>query len=101
MHFRIGAYKTPQHISFHPIQTIDYYKKAIEYIARHNDKPLNILYFCEEEDIIEVNAMIKKLKLKNTNFKFERGGIHLQDWGQMLLMSCCEHHIIANSTFSW
>ena len=101
MHFRIGDYKTPQHSSFHPIQTIDYYEKAIEYIGKHNDKPLNILYFCEEEDIVEVNAMIKKLKSKHTNFKFERGGAQLQDWEQMLLMSCCEHHIIANSSFSW
>ena len=25
----------------------------------------------------------------------------LRDWEEMLFMSCCQHHIIANSTFSF
>ena len=25
----------------------------------------------------------------------------LSDWEEMLLMSCCDHHVIANSSFSW
>jgi hypothetical protein len=33
--------------------------------------------------------------------KFIRVNPHLDDWEQMLLMSLCEHNIIANSTFSW
>ena len=101
LHFRIGDYKTPQHSHFHPIQTIDYYKNAITYIRERNDMPLNILYFCEEEDIDEVENMISKLNDEFSECSFERGGKHLEDWQQMLMMSCCEHHIIANSSFSW
>ena len=101
LHFRIGDYKTPQHSHFHPIQTIDYYEKAIKYITDHVDKPVNIMYFCEDEDVMQVNDIIKELKKLHPKVSFERGGVKLEDWEQMLLMSCCDHHIIANSTFSW
>ena len=101
LHFRIGDYKTPQHSHFHPIQTIDYYEKAIRYVTAHVDKPVNIMYFVEDEDLVQVNEMIKKLKKMLPSVSFERGGSELEDWEQMLLMSCCDHHIIANSSFSW
>ena len=32
---------------------------------------------------------------------FQKVGNDIEDWKQLLMMSMCSHHIIANSTFSW
>ena len=83
---------------------IEYYENALNQMLIDGEKnDLYILYFCEENDIVYVNEKITYLK-HNTNFKkltFIKVPNHLDDWEQMILMSLCRHHIIANSTFSW
>jgi hypothetical protein len=59
------------------------------------------LYFCEDEDICEVENNISYLSKKFSDYTFERCNSSLSDWEQMLLMSLCNHNIIANSSFSW
>jgi hypothetical protein len=49
----------------------------------------------------DVNISIEKLMNKFKNIIFVRANNDLSDWEQMLLMSLCQHNIIANSTFSW
>jgi hypothetical protein len=99
MHFRIGDYIHFSHV--HPILTLDYYKKALKLILSNINQDKNVLYFCEEKDKKDVDVIINELKNEFTNIHFECVLFFLQDWEQMLLMSCCKHNIIANSTFSW
>ena len=100
MHFRIGDYKKIQ--DFHPLATYNYYARSLLYmqITKPNSN-FTILYFCEDCDIDDVMVIINKLTINYPLYNFKRGLNTLEDWQQMLLMSCCHHNIIANSSFSW
>lgn len=99
LHFRIGDYKNIQHI--HPIMTIEYYMSALSYIQSKITGPIQIVYFCEDSDLQIVLETIKALEIHYPEYTFVRCNPILTDWQQMLYMSCCHSHIIANSTFSW
>jgi len=99
IHFRIGDYINIQ--DYHNILPIEYYKKALEYMLLNiNYNPI-FLYFCEEKDINQVNEIISSLKKNFPKSIFQKIDNSFLDWEQLLLMSCCKHNIIANSTFSW
>ena len=100
MHFRIGDYKYIQ--GNHPIMPIRYYENALKYLLKTNSqKSLKVLYFCEKDDLNDVNEIINILKNKFENIEFICINLFLIDWMQMLIMSCCKYNIIANSSFSW
>ena len=100
MHFRIGDYKKIQ--DFHPLATYDFYERSLLYmqISKPNIN-FTVLYFCEDSDIDDALSIINKLTTNYPMYNFKRGLNTLEDWQQMLLMSCCHHNIIANSSFSW
>lgn len=98
LHFRLGDYK--QKKDWHNLLTVEYFKKSLEYIIKTTNHDHNVYYFCEKEDIIQVEEMVKALK-KILRCNFHRITSNISDWEQLLLMSSCKHNIIANSTFSF
>ena len=104
LHFRIGDYVLPQFRDAHPLMPIEYYISALNKILFCNtfEKSIwNVLYFCQKKDNNIVEKKITILKEKFPKLKFIKASDEKEDWEQMLMMSCCEHNIIANSSFSW
>jgi hypothetical protein len=107
MHFRLGDYKKVQHC--HPLLTYKYYESCMNnIISKNQDKidgenqQIKVLYFCELTDVDEVETnFMRPLKHAFPTVEFISVSTSIKDWEQMVLMSCCDHHIIANSTFSW
>jgi len=101
MHFRLGDYKEKQ--EYHPIMPYEYYENALFNILlyRTYTNPYKVLYFCEKEDNNIVLEHIKNLKIQFPHVKFVKVDDEIEDWKQLLIMSCCDNNIIANSSFSW
>ena len=86
LHVRRGDYVKKQ--NFHPLQTVEYYKKSIDIIGK--DK--NYLIFSDDIEWCEKNLSFIK------NKTFISGN---KDYQDLYLMSLCNDNIIANSSFSW
>ena len=112
VHFRIGDSVMNLHI--HPVMTVDYYYRAISHIISTSSTASASYSFivfyepCDKEIVLKRITELKHRFSTDINgpaygrdiqFHFVRDTI--ADWQQMLLMSVCDHNIIANSTFSW
>lgn len=94
LHYRAGDYKKWN--DYHPIVSEEYIEKAVYYFAQRGY--YNFLVFSDEiETIREIltkqdrfPAMIK--------FEYSEGKDEIED---LVAISCCQHHVCANSTFSW
>ena len=99
IHFRLGDYKHKQ--EFHPVLCYEYYEKAFELILSNELQKYTILYCCEKEDNDHCLNVINRLKEKFGIHQFIKVDDEIDDWKQLLIMSCCNINIIANSSFSW
>ena len=100
MHFRLGDYKNlPE---YHPILPLLYYEKALAKLTETYPTVSQVLCFFEEEDGEFVfRERIQPLQTQFPLLEFLRIDTSISEWQQLLIMSGCQHFIIANSTFSW
>ena len=94
IHVRRGDYAAnSEAFSFHGVIPLNYYKDAAAYVlAKFPDATFFI--FSDEQDWCK-----KNLKLQDAYF-VEHNDVE-NSWEDLILMSKCRHHIIANSSFSW
>lgn len=99
LHFRLGDYVSKQ--SHHPIMSIKYYMGALTRIIDElGSETFRVIYFGEKDDESTIKICIQILTKKFPYLEFVKADLD-EDWEQMLLMSLCDHNVIANSSFSW
>jgi len=98
IHFRMGDYKKIRY--YHPIMNYEYFEGALTYIMERTDTE-RVLYFCEKEDNEYVQKQMVRLKNKYQQLEFVKVDDSVPDYQQLLMISCCNHNIMSNSTFSW
>lgn len=87
MHLRLGDYKNLA--GKHPICNVDYYKNALKKLPEDH----LIIAFSDEPNIAKeiFDLLGRKYFITETNDQYV----------DMCLMTLCDYHIIANSSFSW
>ena len=99
VHIRRGDYlKFPK---IHPIQTADYYLEGINYIVgKHNIAKPVIVMFSDDMDwcMSDKNSLYKTLEALDVEVWFCNVS---SDIVEFYTMAHCDHHVIANSSFSW
>jgi hypothetical protein len=94
IHVRRGDYlKSEEILNIHGVLPFSYYQKALHSLESSCS---NLELFVFSEDIEWAKATFEGY---NAHFFDHNRGAN--SWKDMALMTCCKHHIIANSSFSW
>lgn len=94
VHARRGDYvKDPATHAHHGLATLDYYQEAVKTMCEKIPHPV---FFVFSDDIEWAE---QHLSFPFSAFFVSGRGISIPE--ELMLMSLCKHHIIANSSFSW
>ena len=99
MHFRLGDYVKLHNV--YELMPLQYYRDALSLVQHRHPDITTVLYFCEKKDVLTVFAHIAALSKEFPALQFQKAPNGLEDYQEMFLMSHGQHHIIANSTFSF
>ena len=91
IHIRRGDYLS----TTYAVSSVEYYRDAINIIKKNVNDPCYYLFSDDPEWVKDnISPLVEKSILVDWN-RYENS------WKDMMLMSNCSHHIIANSSFSW
>ncbi|MBE7734527.1 alpha-1,2-fucosyltransferase [Devosia faecipullorum] len=93
LHVRRGDYLKPAHAGTHGVLSIEYYRRAVGYIKAFVPNA-TFFVFSDDMDWAAQNIVPNYPAVAVV-------GNNNKPWADMALMSLCNHHIIANSSFSW
>lgn len=96
IHIRRGDYVSDKMTAeYHGSCSLDYYLEAIKLLASKN-KDFSLVFFSDDSDWVKEQFNDLPYPKIVVDYNKEENS-----WIDMLLMSCCKHNIIANSSFSW
>jgi hypothetical protein len=93
VHIRRGDYVGH---SMHPVQPMSYYTESCRLLRTQLNSDITLVVFSDDMNWCKSN--MTSLLSEHTVFVESKG---LTDTQELVIMSECAHHIIANSSFSW
>lgn len=95
VHVRRGDYvSSASTAAYHGVCTLDYYDRALEYLSERVVNP-TLFVFSDDPDWAKSNL---RYRFPAYYIDHNTAGEAFQD---LRLMSACQHHVLANSSFSW
>lgn len=95
IHIRRWDYTIKKSLFRHSLYpcSLDYYKKAMDYMKKNVKKPV-FFFFSDDPQRVKDN-----IKTSDESYYIDQN-TWIDSYKDMILMSSCQHNIIANSTFS-